>query len=87
MKRINKAVAACAAVALISLAPAAARAQSAQPAATPSAKSTPPAAAPSKPRSAVSVECSQEADAKELHGKARREFRSECRKNAIGKPG
>jgi hypothetical protein len=33
------------------------------------------------------MECSKEADAKGLHGKARKEFRSECRKNAMGKPG
>jgi hypothetical protein len=32
------------------------------------------------------MECSKEADAKGLHGKARREFRSECKKNAMGEP-
>jgi hypothetical protein len=31
-----------------------------------------------KPRSAASMECSQQADAKGLHGKARKHFRSKC---------
>jgi len=35
-----------------------------------------------KPRSAASVECSKEADAKGLHGKERKKFRSECKKTA-----
>jgi hypothetical protein len=35
-----------------------------------------------KPRSAASVECSKEADAKGLHGKERKKFRSECKKAA-----
>jgi hypothetical protein len=30
------------------------------------------------PRSAASVECSKEADAKSLHGAERKKFRSEC---------
>ena len=94
MNQITKMAAAWTAVGLLSFAPAAAFAQAAQPATTPAAKSSAPATpapAPSdgvsKPRSAVSVECSKEADAKGLHGKARKEFRSECRKNAMGKPG
>ena len=35
-----------------------------------------------KPHSAESVECSKEADAKGLHGKERKKFRSECIKTA-----
>jgi psiF repeat-containing protein len=35
-----------------------------------------------KPRSAASIECSKEADAKGLHGKERKKFRSECKKGA-----
>jgi hypothetical protein len=31
-----------------------------------------------KPRSAASIECSKQADAKGLHGKARKKFRSAC---------
>jgi hypothetical protein len=33
-----------------------------------------------KARSAQSIECSKEADAKGLHGKARKKFRSACKK-------
>jgi psiF repeat-containing protein len=32
--------------------------------------------------SAASIECSKEADAKGLHGEARKKFRAECKKNA-----
>jgi hypothetical protein len=35
--------------------------------------------------SAASVECSKEADAKGLHGKDRKKFRSECKKTAADK--
>lgn len=35
-----------------------------------------------KAQSAASLECSKEADAKGLHGKARKKFRAECKKNA-----
>lgn len=35
--------------------------------------------------SAASLECSKEADAKGLHGKERKKFRSECKKAASGK--
>lgn len=59
----------------------------AQTATAPAAKSdsTAPAATDkkmAKPRSAASVECSKEADAKGLHGKERKKFRSECKKAA-----
>ena len=33
---------------------------------------------PDKPRSAASLECSKQADAKGLHGKVRKKFRSQC---------
>ena len=33
-------------------------------------------------RSAASLECSKEADAKGLHGKERKKFRAECKKAA-----
>lgn len=45
------------------------------------AATNPPAAATTmakKPRSAASMECSKEADAKGLHGKARKKFRKDC---------
>jgi hypothetical protein len=34
----------------------------------------------SKPRTAKSLECSKQADAKGLHGKERKKFRSQCKK-------
>ena len=33
---------------------------------------------PATPRSAASIECSKQADAKGLHGKVRKKFRSKC---------
>jgi len=38
-----------------------------------------------KPHTAESLECSKEADAKGLHGKERKKFRSECKKEAADK--
>ena len=38
-----------------------------------------------KPRTAASLECSKEADAKGLHGKERKKFRSDCKKTAAEK--
>jgi len=38
--------------------------------------------AQAKPHSAISIECSKEADAKGLHGKSRKHFRSECKRQA-----
>ena len=38
-----------------------------------------------KPRTSASLECSKEADAKGLHGKELRKFRSECKKTAAEK--
>ena len=40
-----------------------------------------------KPRTAASLECSKEADAKGLKGKERKKFRSECKKTAADKTG
>ena len=38
-----------------------------------------------KARTAESLECSKQADAKGLHGKERKKFRSECKKAAAAK--
>jgi phosphate-selective porin len=38
-----------------------------------------------KPRTTASLECSKEADAKGLHGKERKKFRSECKKTSADK--
>jgi hypothetical protein len=43
------------------------------------------APAEKKQRTAASLECSKEADAKGLHGKERKKFRSECKKAAAEK--
>jgi len=54
----------------------------------PAAKTAPAAKAePKAPvvHTAASLECSKEADAKGLHGKERKKFRSECKKAAADK--
>lgn len=43
----------------------------------------PASAMEQKPRSAKSIECSKQADAKGLHGKARHKFRSECKRGKV----
>jgi phosphate-selective porin len=43
--------------------------------------STAPAEKTAKPRTDVSLECSKQADAKKLHGKERKTFRSACKKS------
>lgn len=51
------------------------------------APATPAAKAEKKPvvHTAASLECSKEADAKGLHGKERKKFRSDCKKTATDK--
>lgn len=63
-------------------------AQTPAPAPAPSASKVAPAATDTatKPRTSQSLECSKEADAKGLHGKERKKFRSECKKQASAKP-
>jgi hypothetical protein len=59
------------------------------------AQGTAPAAAPAattakkaeKPRTAESLACSKEADEKGLHGKDRKKFMSQCKKDAKAKGG
>jgi hypothetical protein len=53
---------------------------------TPAPATPAPAATTKAPKqhSAASIECSKEADAKGLHGKERKKFRSECKKEAAG---
>jgi hypothetical protein len=36
---------------------------------------------PTAPRTAISMECSKQADAKGLHGKARKAFRAKCKRD------
>jgi psiF repeat len=40
------------------------------------------AKASAKPRTAISIECSKQADAKKLHGKERQNFRGKCKRDA-----
>ncbi len=60
-------------------------AQTAAPAKTDATKTEAKAPAEKKARTAASLECSKEADAKGLHGKERKKFRSECKKAAADK--
>jgi hypothetical protein len=82
MMTISSRAAALAVASLFLVSPA--FAQTAAPAmAAPSAKKM------EKPRSAASLECSKEADAKSIHGKERKKFMSTCKKagkDAAAKP-
>ncbi len=49
-----------------------------------STTTTAPAPKPAVMHSAKSIECSKEADAKGLHGKARKQFRSACKHGKTG---
>jgi hypothetical protein len=40
------------------------------------------AKAPAKPRTAISIECSKQADGRKLHGKERQKFRAKCKSDA-----
>ncbi len=51
---------------------------------SPTTKAAPAEKKTEKPRTAESLECSKQADAKGLHGKERKKFRSECKKTAAG---
>jgi len=51
---------------------------------TPAPATPAPAAKAPVVHSAASLECSKEADAKGLHGKERKKFRSECKREAKG---
>jgi hypothetical protein len=58
-------------------------AQTTAPAApAPATKMAPAEKKAEKPRTAASLECSKEADAKNVHGKERKKFMSECKKTA-----
>ena len=49
---------------------------------TPAAKAAPSEKKAEKPRTAASLECSKDADTKNMHGKERKKFMSECKKAA-----
>ena len=52
----------------------------------PAPKMAPAAKKTEKPRTAASLQCSKDADAKGLHGKERKKFMSACKKAAADKP-
>jgi phosphate-selective porin len=86
MTKISSLATATAVVSLLLMG--AASAQSTAPAKTDATKTEARAPAEKKaekPRTSASLECSKEADAKGLHGKERRKFRSECKKTAAEK--
>jgi len=61
-------------------------AQNTAPASAPAATTAPAAKKTEKPRTAASLECSKEADAKGLHGKKQRKpFMTQCKKDAKAK--
>jgi hypothetical protein len=51
------------------------------------AQTTAPAKKAEKPRSPESLACSKEADDKNIHGKDRKKFMSQCKKDAKAKGG
>jgi hypothetical protein len=55
---------------------------------TPAAGSQTPAAGSktTAPKAGIATDCSKQADAKGLHGKARKHFRSECKKGGGASP-
>ncbi len=48
----------------------------------PATKMAPAEKKPEMPRTAASLECSKQADAKDVHGKERKKFMSSCKKEA-----
>lgn len=74
-----KLAATLAATAILALVATTSMAQTATTTTTPAATTT--AKKPAADRSAVSKSCSTQADAKGLHGKDRKKFRSQCKKN------
>ena len=52
----------------------------------PAVKAAPAEKKAEKPRTAASLQCSKDADAKGVHGKERKKFMSECKKAAADKP-
>jgi hypothetical protein len=68
-------------VALLGASAAMAQMTPAKPAAPAAPAATKPAPAPAGDKMAISKECSDQANAKNLHGKERKKFRAECKRN------
>jgi hypothetical protein len=88
MMTFSSRAAATAVASLLLMNPAFAQTTAPAPAAktAPVAKATPAEKKAAKPRTAASLQCSKDADAKGVHGKERKKFMSECKKAAAGKP-
>jgi hypothetical protein len=88
MIRLSSSVAVAAIASLLLIGSASAQTTPA-PAPAPAAKSDTKMAPTEKkaqaPRTAASLECSKEADGKSLHGKERKKFMSDCKKEAKAK--
>ena len=82
MMTLSSRVAAAAIASLFLMSSALAQTAAPAPAATPAAAPAPAEKKAEKPRSAASLECSKDADAKGVHGKERKKFMSECKKAA-----
>jgi psiF repeat len=87
MIRLSSRAAATAIASLLLIGSAFAQTPAPAPAAAPAAKTDAKMAPADKKaaRSAASLECSKEADGKSLHGKDRKKFMSECKKEAKAK--
>ena len=87
MMNLSSRAAIAAFASLLLLGAASAQTPAPAPAPAPATKSAPAKMAPAetkadKPRTAASLDCSKQADAKGLHGTERRKFRSECKKTS-----
>ena len=58
---------------------------STEPKSSTASKSVPKTAVPQNARTAESLECSKQADAKGLHGKERKKFRATCKRQLLAK--
>jgi hypothetical protein len=87
MMTFSARAAATAVASLLLMSPAFAQTTAPAPAAktAPAAKATSVEKKAAKPRTAASLQCSKDADAKGVHGKERKKFMSECKKAAAGK--
>jgi psiF repeat len=85
MIRLSSRVAVTAIASLLLVGSAFAQTPAPAPAAPADAKMAPAAKKAGAPRSAASLECSKDADAKSLHGKERKKFMSDCKKEAKAK--
>ena len=87
MMTISSRVAATAFASLLLMSSAFAQTATPAPATTPApaAKAAPAEKKAEKPRTTASLECSKEADTKGVHGKERKKFMADCKKEAAAK--